>query len=88
VAFNENLLAARLHVAERIVGLRQHARRLERLLPMCCCCKEIRATESAWHELESNMKQQGEFDFSHTCCPCCYVGLSNHNLRALREAKV
>jgi len=54
---------------------------------MCRCCKKIRDTESAWHDLESYMKQQGEFDFSHTYGPGCYDEVVEPQLRALREAK-
>ncbi|HEV7405277.1 MAG TPA: response regulator [Chthoniobacteraceae bacterium] len=85
--FDEDLLAARLHVAERIVGLRQHARRLERLLPMCCYCKKIRDDASAWHDLETYLLQQGEFDFSHTYCPDCYTEMVEPQLRSLREVR-
>src|SRR5262245_36068429 len=40
--FDEQVLAARLLVAERISGLLTDAKRLEGLLPICFSCKKIR----------------------------------------------
>ena len=85
--FDEDLLAARLHVAERIVGLRQHARRLERLLPICCYCKKIRDDEDSWKDVETYMHKHGEFDFSHTCCPGCYEKNVVPQLQSLRASR-
>ena len=39
---DEDQLAARLVVAERILGLRHHVSQLEELLPICAYCKQIR----------------------------------------------
>jgi PleD family two-component response regulator len=38
--FDTDQLTARMLVAERILGLRQHVGQLEGLLPICCSCKK------------------------------------------------
>lgn len=78
-----DLLLARLRVAERIVGLRQHARQLERLLPICSYCKKIRDSGNDWQDLESYISQESEFRFSHSFCPCCYESIVKPDLESL-----
>ncbi|MEA3209789.1 MAG: hypothetical protein QOE70_2846 [Chthoniobacter sp.] len=90
---DEDLLLARLRVAERIVGLRQHARQLERLLPICSYCKKIRDDSNYWHQLESYMLKVGEFRFSHSFCPRCYESiikpdLESHGLKPLDFSEI
>lgn len=69
--FDEDRLAARLHVAERILGLRQHVRRLEGLLPICGYCKRIRDERQQWQEVERYVAARTETVFSHGICPEC-----------------
>lgn len=73
-------LVARLHVAERILGLRHEVKRLEGLLPICACCKKIRDQDNQWKQLESYISQHSEATFSHGYCPECHE-------KALREAR-
>jgi len=70
--FDRDLLAARLHVAERILGLHQHVRRLEGLLPICSYCKSIRDDEGNWQTLEHYIGTRSEAQFTHGICPVCY----------------
>lgn len=70
--FDQDLLAARLHVAERILGLRQHVQRLEGLLPICSYCKSIRDDEGNWQALEHYIGTRSEAQFTHGICPVCY----------------
>ena len=72
--FDAEQLAARLHVAERILGLRQHIKRLEGLLPICAYCKKIREQDQ-WQQLESYISAHSEANFSHGICPDCYENL-------------
>ncbi|MBI4661809.1 MAG: response regulator [Verrucomicrobia bacterium] len=65
-------LAARLQVAERILGLRQHVKRLEGLLPICMYCKKIRDDRNEWQQLERYIVPRSEAKFSHSICPECY----------------
>jgi sigma-B regulation protein RsbU (phosphoserine phosphatase) len=69
--FDEEQLAARLQVAERILGLRQHVSQLEGLLPICSQCKKICSDESHWQQIESYVSQRSDARFSHTICPDC-----------------
>lgn len=63
-------LLAKLHVAERILGLRQHVKRLEGLLSICAYCKKIR-DNSQWQQMERYVTQHSEARFSHGICPDC-----------------
>jgi phosphoserine phosphatase RsbU/P len=70
--FDAEQLAARVHVAERILGLRRHVHRLEGLLPVCMYCKKIRDDQGQWQEIETYIATHSEARFSHTVCPNCY----------------
>lgn len=71
--FDEEQLSARLAVAERVLGLRQHVRQLEELLPICAYCKQIRDEQDSWHSVESYIAERSEANtkFSHGICPGC-----------------
>jgi sigma-B regulation protein RsbU (phosphoserine phosphatase) len=64
-------LAARLAVAERILGLREHVKHLEGILPICSHCKRIRDEKNEWKQLETYIAQRSEARFSHGICPEC-----------------
>ena len=65
-------LRARLKVAERILGLRQHVQQLEGLLPICAYCKRIRDSAEQWQPIERYVEKRSEAQFSHGICPDCY----------------
>lgn len=65
-------LLAKLHVAERILGLRQHVKRLEGILSICSYCKKIR-DDSRWRQMESYVSQHSDAQFSHGICPDCFA---------------
>ncbi len=65
-------LLAKLHVAERILGLRQHVKRLEGILSICAYCKKIR-DDNRWRQMESYVTQHSEAQFSHGICPDCFT---------------
>ena len=68
---DEDALTARLHVAERILGLRQHMKRLEGILSICAFCKKIRDERRQWNQMESYVADHSEAQFSHGICPDC-----------------
>ncbi len=70
---DEDQLAARLVVAERILGLRHHVSQLEELLPICAYCKQIRDERDHWQPVESYISEHSEArpKFSHGICPNC-----------------
>ena len=65
-------LAARLHVAERIVGLKAEVRTLQGMLPICSYCKKIRTDEDSWQQIEAYVQTRSDASFSHGICPDCY----------------
>lgn len=69
--FDAEQLAARLGVAERILGLRKHVRNLEGLLPICSYCKKIRDEKNAWVRVEEYITARSFARFSHSICPEC-----------------
>jgi CheY-like chemotaxis protein len=64
-------IVVRLRVAERILGLRQHVKRLEGILAICSYCKKIRDEHSSWGQMESYVTKHSEAQFSHGICPEC-----------------
>jgi DNA-binding response OmpR family regulator len=69
--FDPDLLYARLHVAERILGLQRHVMRLEGLLCICADCKKIRDRDGEWSQLEGYITDHAGVLFSHSFCPQC-----------------
>jgi DNA-binding response OmpR family regulator len=65
-------LAARLRVAERILGLRAELMALEGLLSVCSYCKRMRDATGAWSSLERYIEQHSKAEFTHGICPDCY----------------
>lgn len=68
---DEDHLAARLRVIERVLGLREHVKQLEGILPICSSCKRIRDEKHQWKAIESYIAQRSEVRFSHSICPEC-----------------
>ena len=71
--YDPDELRARLLVAERIVRLQKHIRRLEGVLSTCMYCKKIRDQNKAWVDIEEYISQRSEASFSHDVCPDCYA---------------
>ncbi len=45
---------------------------LQRMIPICSICKEIRDEKEAWIRLDIYFKENWDVDFSHSLCPKCY----------------
>ncbi len=71
--FDEDQLAARLVVAERILNLQSQVNQLSGLLPICCVCKKVRDDKNYWHQVESYISKHTDAQFSHGYCPDCYT---------------
>ncbi len=71
--FDPDELTARLRVAERILQLQEHVKRLEGLLPTCMYCKKVRDRDDVWTPLEEYIIARTDAAFSHGICPECYV---------------
>ncbi|HYR87403.1 MAG TPA: response regulator [Terriglobia bacterium] len=78
-------LRARLVVAERIVRLQEHVRRLEGVLPTCMYCKKIRDDHDVWVAIEQYITQRTEASFSHGVCPECYQSVVKPELDRIRS---
>ena len=44
---------------------------LNRLLPICACCKKIRNDQGYWQQVEDYLRENAEILFSHSICPEC-----------------
>jgi len=73
--FDEELLAARLVVAERILNLLSQVNQLNGLLPICALCKKVRDDHNYWHQVESYIGRHTEVTFTHSYCPDCVANL-------------
>ena len=69
--FDEEQLAARLIVAERILSLQSQVKQLAGLLPICALCKKVRDDQNYWHQVESYVAQRTDARFTHSYCPDC-----------------
>ncbi|HET9423997.1 MAG TPA: response regulator [Gemmatimonadaceae bacterium] len=65
------MLEAQLTIASRIVGLQEHARRLESIMTVCSYCKRVRE-EQGWVDMEQYIKREFKTLPSHTFCPTCF----------------
>ncbi len=70
--FDSEQLAARLRVAERILGMQHEIRQLHAILPICSYCRRIRQDDDTWVSIEKHIKQKTDTAFSHGICPECY----------------
>ncbi len=66
-------LAARLLVGQRIVGVQNHVKRLETVMSICSYCKKIRGQDDQWLSLEDYASKQLHFLPSHGLCPVCFA---------------
>ena len=85
--FDGEQLAARLHVAERILGLQREIKQLQGLLPICSYCKRIREEDMTWLPIEKYITQRTDTLFSHGVCPDCYEKHLKPELDEIRKSK-
>ena len=69
--FDEEQLAARLGVAERILSLQTEVKQLAGLLPICSRCKRVRDDRNYWQQVESYIAERTDAKFTHSYCPDC-----------------
>ncbi len=92
--FDPEQLAARLRVAERLIGILRRIQQLSGLLPICARCKKIRddpkpgqASGAAWVPVESYVVQRSLASFSHGVCPECYEKHLKPQLEQLKRVR-
>ena len=66
-------LAARIHVAERILSLQSEVNMLSGLLPICSYCKKVRDDKNYWDHVENYIERYSNAKFSHGICPDCFA---------------
>ncbi len=81
--FDPDELNARLHVAERILGLHAEVKQLQGLLPICAYCRRIRDEADSWMRLEQYITRRTDAALSHGICPECYEHRVRPELHAL-----
>lgn len=69
--FEEDVLYARLHLAQRFIQLRQELFALKGLLPTCIHCKNIRTEEGRWTPFPSFLETRANLKLPEEMCPCC-----------------
>ncbi|HWW03557.1 MAG TPA: response regulator [Candidatus Acidoferrum sp.] len=70
--FDEDMLAARLVAAERLLSLHSQVKQLTGLLPICCVCKKVRDDQNYWQQVEAYIAKRTDAKFSHSYCPSCF----------------
>lgn len=70
--FDEEQLAARLVVAERILSLQSQVKHLSGLLPICSHCKKVRDDQNYWQQVEFYIAKRTDAKFTHSYCPDCF----------------
>jgi DNA-binding response OmpR family regulator len=72
--FEAEELLARIKVAERLLGVYQHIKTLEGLLPICMYCRRVKSdhSDTEWRQLEDYIEERTEANFSSTVCKNCY----------------
>jgi len=85
--FEEELLAARLAVGERILKVQEVNRQLAQFILICSYCKKARNDEASWEKLEAFLMQQPELKLSHGVCPDCYDKVVRPQLAEARQAR-
>jgi PAS domain-containing protein len=45
---------------------------LQRMIPICSVCREIRDEKETWSRVEAYFKEHWDVDFSHSLCPKCF----------------
>ena len=85
--FDPDLVAARLRVAERILGLRRHVDHLEQLLPICMYCKKIRDGAGEWLRVEDFLKRETSRQITHGICDHCYTTVARPAVQAAEDQR-
>jgi len=69
---DEDMLAARLVAAERLLNLQSQIKQLSGLLPICCVCKKVRDDHNYWQQVELFITTRTDAKFTHGYCPECF----------------
>lgn len=82
--FNEDILAARIMVGERILNIRNVNRAFVKLIPICSYCQKARTDRNYWQRLDESILDQANLQLSHGICPECYKNSVRPELDRIR----
>lgn len=74
--FDEDMLTARIRVAERILKLQTYVSQLEGIVPSCPGCKRVREGANQWTHMELYLHKRAATGERRTHCPACLVAAS------------
>ena len=75
--FDEEFLAAKLAVAERISNLQPLPKQLDELLTICSTCSKIRLDKDSWQPVDTYISEHTDAKFTRSFCPDCVERLAN-----------
>ena len=61
-------------------------KQLQGLLPICSYCKNIRADQDYWQQVDDYIAAHSDVRFSHGICPSCYKARVEPELEKIRAA--
>jgi DNA-binding response OmpR family regulator len=76
------MLEAQVAIGQRILGLQEHAQRLESIMTVCMECKRVR-DKGEWLDLQHYVKRTYKVMPSHGYCPECFEGKITPRMREL-----
>jgi CheY-like chemotaxis protein len=85
--FEEDLLAARLLVAQRIGSLLTEAKQIQGLLPICPECKKIRAENDQWMKVDQFITSHTKATVHQGTCPECNKFQQEKERRLLKDLR-
>jgi hypothetical protein len=44
---------------------------LDKLIPVCSCCRKIRNDKDVWMDIDEDIKEQNESNYTYGICPDC-----------------
>jgi sigma-B regulation protein RsbU (phosphoserine phosphatase) len=85
--FEDDLLGARLLVAERLGGLLTQAKQMEGLFPICPQCRKIRADDRQWIKVEDYLSRRLKHTVVQGACPACNKAQRDREKNLLRNLR-
>lgn len=85
--YDEDLLNAQLHAAERIGNLLTEAKQLQGLLPMCPNCKKLRAENNQWLKVDDYINSHTKAEVVSGTCPECSRVLRENESRLIKSLR-
>ena len=61
----------RQHLTTELTRALDHVKQLQKMLPICAICKNIRDDQGYWNCVEEYISRHLEVEFSHSICPDC-----------------